>query len=251
MTDNNAASSRQKMLDLAREHYPDRTFADLDAEQQPEGVADLDDAIDEMLEGYISRQKVYDDNNRRLTELLTGDPTAAEFVQRWVDTGDPRRALVETFGDELGMSDEARGKFGESLESWKARRAENDALQQKADANWNDSLASLEEYGNGRGWSLEEKRDVMLRLLAVVFNGMENRYGEADFDMAYKAINHDRDVAHAREAGEVQGRNARISAQRRDRSMAGTMPPASTGGQGGAVAERKPKEPSSPWAGIR
>ena len=242
-------SSREQMLSRARERYPDRTFADIGAEPQ-EGNADLDDAINEMLEDYASRQATYDQNNARLTELLMSDPTAAEFVQKWVETGDPRTAVVEAFGDELGMGEEARENFRGQLEGWRERKAANDALEAEAEANWQASLTALEEWGNAKGLSLEQKRDVMLRLLSITFNGMENKYGTEDFDLAYNAINHDTDVAEARAEGQIAGRNERIAAARRDRNAAATMPPAPIGGQGGRTRERRPAKEGDIWDNL-
>lgn len=244
------SSSRSNMLARARESFPDRTFADLDATEPQEGVADLDDAVNEMLEGYITRQKSYDEQNSKLRTLLVSDPSAAEFIQNWIDTGDPRTAIINTFGDDLGMGEEARERFKDQLAGWRERKAANDALQAEADSNYQASLAALEEWGNAKGLSLEDKRDVMIRLLTITFNGMENKYSPEDFDLAYNAIHHDSDVAAARNEGEVAGRNAKITAARRDRNMAGTMPPAAIGGQGGRIQEKKPKEESI-WKGIR
>lgn len=245
-------SSRQKMLERARERFPDRTFADLDATEPQEGIADLDDAIDEILEDLTAKQGAYDEQNSRLSSLLVTDPDSAEFIQRWVETGDPRTALVETFGEELGIAEEKAAEFESQLQGWRERKAANDALNAEAEANWQASLSALEEWGNDKGLTLEQKRDVMLRLLAITFNGMENKYGAEDFDLAYNAINHDADVAEARVAGEVAGRNERIAAARRGTAAANALPPASVGGQGGRTAERAPKPASNnPWAGIK
>lgn len=245
-----AVSSREKMLSRARERFPDRTFADLGAEPA-EGVADLDDAIDEMLEDYSTKQKAYDDNNARLRDLLMSDPTSAEFIQKWIETGDPRTALVETFGDELGISEEGREKFKANLESWRERKSANDALEAEAEANWNASLEALNTWGDAKGLSLEEKRDVMLRLLGITFNGMENKYVDEDFNLAYNALHYDNDVAAARAEGEVAGRNETITAKRRERGVSGAMPPSTAGGQAGATVERQPKTgEESVWAGV-
>lgn len=244
-------SSRQRMLERARERFPDRTFADLDAAEPQEGVANLDDAIDEILEDYSSRQAVYDENDNKLKNLLVSDPSSAEFIQRWVETGDPRTALVETFGEELGIAEEKAAEFKDQLEGWRARKAENDALNAEAEANWENSLNALEEWGNAKGLSLEQKRDVMVRLLAIVTGGIVNKYGPEDFDLAYNAINHDNDVAEARAAGEVAGRNQKIAAERRQRSVAGALPPAGAGGQGGRTQERRPVAAESVWAGVK
>ena len=249
--DNAVVSSRANLLARARERFPDRTFADLDAAEPQEGVADLDDAINEMLDDYTNRQADYDKKNERLVELLKTDPDSAEFVQRWIETGDPRTALVETFGDDLGMSEEGREQFKGQLDSWRERKSANDTLNREAEANWDKSLSDLEEWGNSKGLSLEQKRDVMLRLLSIAFNGMVNKYSVEDFDLALKAINHDSDVAVARQEGEVTGRNTRIAAARRERATAGSMPPAIPGGQGAREREATPQVKSSPWAGIR
>ena len=236
-------SARESLLSRAREHYPDRSFADIGAEPA-EGTADLDEAINDMLTDYSTRQAAYDENNNKLRDLLISDPSAAEFVQKWVETGDPRTALVETFGDDLGMSEEGQAKFKDQLSGWRERKSANDALEAEAESNWQASLQALEDWGNGKNLSLEQKRDVMLRLLAITFNGMENKYSAEDFDLALNAINHDTDVAAARQEGEVAGRNERIAAARRERTAAASMPPAPTGRQGGAMSEPKPKKKS-------
>lgn len=241
-------SARENLLLRARERYTDRNFADIGAEAG-EGVSDLDEAIDEMLTDLLTKQKAYDTNNTRLRELLLSDPSAAAFLQRWLETGDPRSALVETFGDDLGMTEEGRGRFKKQLEDWQQRKSANDALEAEAESNWQESLSALEEWGNSKSLSLEEKRDVMLRLLSIAFNGMENKYSAEDFDLAYNAINHDRDVAAAREEGEVTGRNSRIAATRKERSVTGNMPPAPTGRQGGAMSDPRPQKKSF-WGDV-
>ena len=239
-------SSRQRMLDRARERFPDRTFADLDATEPQEGVADLDDAIDEMLEDFSSRQAVYDENDNKLKNLLVSDPSSAEFIQRWVETGDPRTALVETFGDELGMSEESAAGFKDQLDSWRKRRDESEAADLAASSNYHDkSLPALDAWGDKKGLSLEQKRDVMVRLIDLAARGaFDGIYTEDDFNMVWNAMNHDNDVASARAQGEVEGRNARIAARRRDRSMAGSMPPTAIGGQGAVASEPQPKKRS-------
>lgn len=237
-------SPRENLLSRARERYPDRVFADLDSAEPREGVSDLDEAINEMLEDYTTRQAGYDEKNTRLRDLLMSDPSAAEFVEKWVETGDPRTALVEAFGDELGMSEDARTSFRSQLDSWRERKSANDALVAESEANWQNSLSALEDWGDGKGLTMEQKRDVMLRLLAITSNGLVNKYGVDDFDLALNAINHDTDVAAARREGEVDGRNQRIAAARRDRAAAGTMPPAPTGRQGGRMAEPRPQKKS-------
>lgn len=251
-TEPNKPSSRQKMLSLMRERYPERKFNDLDAAEPAADADDLDDAIDETLEGLINGQKEYDEKNAKLMELLITDPSAAEFIQNWVETKDPRTALINTFGDELGMSDEAKANFKTQLDGWRERKAANDAITSGLAANWDESLQALESWGDEKGLSPDVKRDVMVRLLGITFNGMENKYGPEEFDMVLRAMNHDSDVNAAREEGLVTGRNERIAAERRDRANGGSNVPAGNGLSGVRVREKQPdNRPKSAFAGIK
>ena len=247
-------SARERMLARAQERFPERKFnlpgtESAQSAQNGENIDDLDDAIMEMMEEYAAGKAKNDEYNEKLAALLSSDASSAEFLQRWIETGDPRQAIVETFGDDLGMSDEAKAGFETQLADWRERKKVNDELNEAAGQNWENSLAELEAWGNEKGLSLEQKRDVMLRLLAITFNGMENKYSREDFDIALSSINHDADVAVARHEGEVQGRNEKIVAARRDRKTAAAMPPATPGGQGGFIREEKPKK-NNPWEGI-
>lgn len=243
-------SSRDRLMNLASERYPDRNWKGQIGQDGQEGQDDLEDAIYEMISDYSTKQAAYDENNGKLRDLLMSDPESAEFMQKWIETGDPRKALVEQYGDDLGMSDEAKTQFGDSLTSWRGRKEENDRLAAEADANWKQSLADLDTWGDGKGLTLEQKRDVMLRLLAITFNGMENKYGQDDYELALKALNYDTDVQNAREEGMVAGKNAKIRTMKHDRAAASSLPPASVGGQGMRGREEVPQAPQSVWSGL-
>lgn len=243
-------SSRDRLMGLASERYPDRHWKGQIGQDGQEGQDELEDAIYEMMTDYATRQAAYDENNGKLRDLLISDPECAELIQKWIETGDVRAALVEQFGDELGMSDEAKGNFKANLDSWRGRKEENDRLSAEAEENWKQSLAELDAWGEEKGLSLEQKRDVMLRLLAITFNGMENKYGRDDFELAQKALNYDNDVEAARTEGMVAGKNAKINTVKKGRAAAANMPPASTGGQGMRGVEPQPAKPESVWSGI-
>ena len=250
-TDNqDVMSSRDRLMSLASERYPDRKWKGQVGQDGQEGQDELEDAIYEMISDYSTKQAAYDENNGKLRDLLMSDPDCAELMQRWVETGDVRVALVEKFGDELGMSDEAKTKFKDNLASWRKRKEENDRLTAESDANWNASLEALNSWGDGKGLSMEQKADVMGRLLAITFNGMEDKYGQDDFELALKALNYDTDVQNAREEGMVAGSNAKINTVKRGRAAAANMPPASPGGQGMRGQEPKPAKPKSVWEDL-
>lgn len=249
-------ASREKLLALAREHYPERKFRDLDTPEVEgeEGVDDLDDAISEYVEELQSGKAAYDEKNGKLRALLLNDPYVADVMQDWIETGDPRAALVKTFGDDLGMSDEAKETFKGELAGWRERKAASDEADKVAKENYLQSLASLKEWGDAKGLTLEQQRDIMVKLLTIAINGFcEEKYSVEDFEMVNNAINHNADVEAARQEGEVKGRNEKIAAQRKTAGKAAGMIPTAVGLGGGRTAEPRPAAPASnsPWAGIR
>lgn len=252
-TKKNTPSSRQKLLDSARGWYPDRKFRDLDAPvvEGEEGFSDLDDAIAEKVESLQSEQAAMTEKNNKLRDLLLNDPAAAEVMQVWLETGDPRAALARTFGDDLGMSDEAKDKFQSDLADWRAKRDASAEEDKEAKANYLKSLDDLKAWGESKGLSLEQQRDIMVRLLGIAISGFcEGKYTTDDFDMVYNSMNHATDVENARKEGEVEGRNARIAAERRDNKP--TALPTATGLGGAKMPEKKPSnKPKSAFAGIR
>lgn len=253
-TKKTSPSSRQKLLDSARGWYPDRKFRDLDAPvvEGEEGFSDLDDAIAEKVESLQSEQAAANEKNGKLRDLLLNDPYSAECMQVWLETGDPRAALVKTFGDDLGISDENKEKFKNELADWRSRRDASDEADKVAKQNYLASLDQLKSWGESKGISMEQQRDIMVRLLQIAITGFcEGKYSTEDFEMVYNSMNHASDVENARKAGEVAGRNERIEAQRRDAASGGVLPTA-VGLGGGKVPEKKPvNKPKSAFAGIR
>ena len=249
------ASPREQLLERASSRYPDRVFQGQTGQDGQEGQDDLEQAILDMISEQDTQIAESKSKNDRLVELFTTDPSSAEFVQKWIETGDPRVALVETFGDDLSelSTEEGRSQFSENLQSWRDRRAENDRLNTEADENWQKSLNDLDSWGDEKGLDNDKKAEVILRLIRTVSNGLMNIYGPEDFDMVLKEMNYDNDVATARQEGEVAGRNAKIAENRRSRSSVPSVPP-TLNGQGGRSAERRPRveenEDASPFRGI-
>ena len=212
----------------------------------------MEQAILDMMTESEARIAENDSKNAQLVNLFASDPVSAEFVSKWAETGDPRKALIETFGDDLEelSTEEGRSKFSEDLQGWRDRRAENDRMNEEADANWQQSLSDLDAWGNEKGMDDDQKAAVILRLIKIASEGLMNKYGREDFEMVYKETNYDSAVASARSEGEIAGRNAKIAETRRERSAANTMPP-SPSGQGIRAREPRPAPQRSVWSGIK
>lgn len=244
------ADYRSQLMSRAKEKFPDRNFEPQDGQNEQNGQA-LEQALIEMLDESNGKINEYTEMNNRMLDLFMGDPQSSEFLNRWAETGDPRAALVEVFGDDLAelASEEGRGKFSEGLASWRKRKSDNDNLAKEAEQNWNKSLEDLEEWGNANGLSQEQKVAVLMKLVQIAADGLQNKYSTEDFDMALKVMNFDSAVQTAREEGEVAGRNAKIRAEKKGRS-AGQVMPSIKGGQGLRVKEPEVKQPKTIWGGI-
>lgn len=239
---------REQLLERMQGMYPDRSFA---VENGVDGEFSQD-ALEQALMDALDEYANYQGKNKELHSLLMGDPRSVAFVTKWMESGDPRAALVEVFGDDLSelATEEGRSKFSDNLKSWRDRRAEDDRLDQEAAANLEETYNALDSWRQEKGLSEEEAVEVFMRLSAVAMGGLMNKYTIDDFDMAYKAMRYDNAISDARREGEVAGRNAKIEENKMRRKAMGSMPP-SLSGQGVKVEERKPKKPESIWSGVK
>lgn len=236
---------REQLLERMSSRYPDRHFVGQDGQ----------DAQDDLEQAIIETLDEVKDKNSQLAELFSTDPRSAEFIGSWIRTGDPRGAIIETFGDEFfdaAKSEEAREKFKGELEEWRARKKADDDARAEYEENWNKSLEDLENWGNEKGLSQEDKVKVILRLADVSENAIRNIFSPDDFEMAYNAMNYANDVNTAHDTGVIEGRNAKIAERRKSIEDAGKLPPAVTG-QGVRAKEPAPPVPrkENPWAGLR
>jgi len=255
-TENQAVmNSREKLQALMAEKYPDKKFGVQSAENA-ESDSPADDLENSVLEYIAGLEQQIADNkakNDELVRIVDTDPKAGPFLQRWVESGDPRSALVEVFGDDLASlaTEEGRGQFQEQLAGWREKKAAEEKLNEESEANWTRTLETLDAWGNAKGLTDEQKSQIILRLIDIAVGGMTNSYQEKDFEMAYKDSEFDNAVSAAKKEGEIIGRNESIKAARRERSATGALPPSLGGGQGMRIPADKPKPvDNNPWHGL-
>ena len=249
MAEEQKLTPREQMLARAGKRYPDRRFAGQVGEDGVEGTDDLEQAVLDMLAEDEQTITNYQDKSQTLSRMLREDPQVGEFVSLWVETGDPRGALVQTFGDELeGIStEEGREKFQQQLTDWRARRDESRRIEEERDTKWQASLDALDKWGDANGLDNDQKAQIMAKLLDVAAGGLMNEFGDEDFEFARKGLNYDADVETARSEGVVAGRNEKIEAQRLERGTANAMAPALAGGKGIRTTPEKVEKPYNAW----
>ena len=249
---NKKKSPREQLLERASARYPERRFRGQIGQDGQDGTDDLEQAIIEMMDDTDARIAEDDSKNADLVRLFSSSPESADFLQEWVRTGDPAAALVKVFGDRLeGLStEEGRKAYADEYKSWKDKAEAEKGQKEGMKANYQKSLEDLNAWGDGKGLSLDEKSQVMIRLFDIVGNALDNIYRPEDFEMVYKEMNYDSALESARREGEVAGRNEKIAQARKSRSAVSAMPP-TLSGQGLRGEEKKPDKPKSVWSDIR
>lgn len=228
LTDNNEVmSKRDRHIDRLRKKYPDKSFED--DEEIYGAISDDYDQYEQELEGYKGREKV-------LSDMFAADPRSAQFITDMHNGEDPVVGLVRNFGIEIkDMLDDPdmQDKIAEANKEFVERVAKSKQLDQEYEQNLEVTLDTLRQFQEERGMSDEQIDELMSLLLGIVGDGVMGKFSAATLDMAYKAMNHDADVAAAGEEGEVAGRNARIVENLRKSAKGdGTMPLAGKNGQG-------------------
>lgn len=247
-------TARERLLERAQGRFPDRQFVRPEGQEGQDGqLADLDEAINEMMDADASQIAENAEMNKKLADLLYSDPQAATFLNLWIETGDPRPALIEAFGDEMAelATEEGRKQFMDNWKNYRERVDESKRLREDEDKNWNDFLERLNSWGDERGLSNDDKAAVAVRLIDIKQKGNVNMYDETDMETVWQGIRYKDDVEAARNEGLIAGRNERIEASRRTRGTAerGTMP-SINGGRGGSMPKPEPPKPYNPWDEI-
>ena len=222
-------------------------------EGQDGQLADLDEAINEMMDADASQIAETASMNEKLAKVLYRDPKAADFLNVMIETGDPRAALVQVFGDELAelATEEGRGKFQTQLEDYRERARKNRELEEQDQQNYESFLERLDKWGDDHSLSNDEKAAVAVRLIDIAQKGGVSMFDEDDFNTVWRGTHYKSDVEAARKEGLVAGRNERIEANRKTRGTAGggTMP-SINGGRGGSMPKPEPPKPYNPWDEI-
>lgn len=242
---------RGELLSRAKAKFPDRNFDEQNGQDGQSGQA-LEQAIMEMLDEGAGALDEMNSKNAQITKLFFDDPHAGDFIMEWMRSGDPRGALVKVFGDELSSlaTEEGRAAFGEQLADYRSRRAQSDAMDQEASANWEESMNALEQFRTQHSLSEAQALEILIRLQKIASGALMNKYEPEDFALVLKEMNYDKNLESARNEGLVAGRNEAIEARMAKRGVSDQMP-SSIGGRGLRSAEPQPKKPSSVWEGIR
>lgn len=257
-TENQALPSvRGQIASRMQTRYPDRQFGGEAGADGADGAEGLEQAILDALtedESRINemseRQKVYDENTEKLTNLFNNSPRAAVFLNTLAVTGDAAAAIRKAYGAEAYSAFNEGSASGviAQIEAEDAKlRAENEQFEQEKEANLKQSFEELQAFAQEKGLNEDETVQVFMRFHAILEDALNGKYSRDLFEMGWKADHYDDDLASARREGEVTGRNAKIQEMARKRQESAAMPP-QLSGQGVRSEESRPAPKNdNPW----
>lgn len=241
-----------RLMSRLREHYPNRQFGAQNGENGSFGAEDVQGVLDwlDELDGEV---KEWNENSNRLMALFKSDPVSAQFLNDWAKTGNVAAALVGIFGSdavrEAMGSEEGRELLAKQNQEYLERVSKDAQSSKEMEENYAASLEALDKFGDENGLGDEERSAIFMRLADISDRAIMGRYDVADFRMVLNDMNHDNDVASAREEGVVQGKNEKMDEQRRRSRKPADMPPSLNGQPNGLnrVGTPKKKSEAAAW----
>lgn len=211
-------SKRDLLKERLHSKYPEKEFSD-DEEFYGQISDDFDDS-DKKLNDYKEREKTFSD-------MFTSDPRSASFITDWRNGEDPVIGLIRRFGPEIkdaiddpNMQEQIAAANKEYIE----RLEQSKKLDEEYKQNISETLSYLDKMSEEGQLDDDKIDDAMALLLKIVHEGVAGKFTPETIDMAVKAINHDVDVEDADRAGEVRGRNAKISEKLKKASRGDNLP---------------------------
>lgn len=198
-------SKRELLMERLNSKYPDRQYAD--DEELFGQINDDYAANDEELGKYRDRES-------QLSELFSRDPKSAQFITDMAKGEDPWIAVIKRMGidgiTDLMNNPDKQEEYAEANKEYVERLAKEKGLEEEYNANLAESMKMLEQMQEERGLSDETIDAAMELVMQIAHEAIIGKFTPETMDMAMKALNHDAEVAAARNEGELAGKNAKI-----------------------------------------
>ncbi len=199
--------------------------------QYPSLRVDDDDALFDALEEYDayreSRYKRLADDQGKLSNLFISNPRMGAFISDVIGGEDVLVACVRYFGKDMldcagdeGLMNEVR----KANDEYTARMARFNELDAQMRDNLHRSTRSMERFKAAKGMGDDEFEQFLDRVYHLCNHVFMGELNEEVLGLLFKGLNYERDLSCAERDGEVRGRNARISFEKRER-RGDSLPP--------------------------
>lgn len=208
--DAGTTSNKMKYMTGFKQRNPD--WADDDEEGFYGALNDERDAWDKERGAYQQREDEITGamsgsilNAALFNEAMKGTPIPLAVLKRYPDE-------FKAWMDDPSNTDAIEKIFQEHAEAI----AENKRLEEEAQNNLTETNATIDKMIEDGELKGDDEANELLKFLGEIAVGLMSNHVEKDWLIAAKkALHHDEDVDAARAAGEIDGRNAKISAQRK------------------------------------
>ena len=227
-------TGRDRLRERYAKSHPDRKFEGDTADD------DMFDLTADEFDRMDQEHKDYQDKSGRLNKLFNDFPESAEIFRAMAINKDhPFDYIIDHYGDRLAEaleSEEGKASLKKHREEKAKRDAENAEADKQFEANMAESLKALEAWGLKRKLNTDAQVEHFLKIREALNDFADGKISEETFDLFWNGAHYNDDVARAREEGEVNGRNAKIEAERLQSNTKKNSAP-TLGGHGGASEE--------------
>lgn len=197
-------TKREIAMERMRAKYPDKDF-------------DNDEIFyGQIVEDYVDGEDAiakYQANEKAISDMVTADPRAAQFLVDWRNGGNPMLSLIRLFGTDIkeALDDpERQEEIAAAQNDFLERVAKEQEYEKMYKDNLDKTLANIETAQAELGLNDDQVDAAMAFLQGIISDGVMGKFSTESIKMAHKAISHDADVAQAAHEGEVKGRNTKI-----------------------------------------
>lgn len=245
--ENNAEQNEMNAPSPAKERRIRKSIMEKYPDFKAETEDDWNAKEDEYFGEVENDLNAYRSSEAELEEMIKANPDLAEVINDMVNSKMPFRvALARHYSQEDLVPKEGDDDFeayGKEYNERLARSKRREEIANEIIANEATSLENIDKFAKENGLSDEEKNNLTDYINSFFDDMLHKKISPDMLSMFRNAITHDKDVASAREEGEIKGRNANIKAQMEaeDASDSGDGIPAP--GKGGEVRQRREKQP--------
>ena len=226
-------SNREQFMERYRSDFPDDNFEDEEA---------VFGRMNERNTDY-DRLRTNDNNFRK---LVSEHPQYGAMVGDMMEGRNFIESFLARFSDEditAARNDpEMAKKLADAQADYLKGIDDSKKLKEEGEANVRNSIGELQKYCEENGIDENGATELWGKCLDFAGNALKGISANDLFDLVIKGINHDDDVAAARQEGEIAGHNAKVQTQMAKGRAPEGIPPTFDGGQGGAAPEQKPKQ---------
>lgn len=229
-----ATTASERLKSFMKSKNPDKEWDD-DEAYYSDVVAFAEDA-DKQLAGYATA-------NETIKSVGKDYPEIFAIIEDIADGKSFEEALAANIDIEelIPTEDEPNyEKYTQARDARKKKKAEAEAYRQKFEENIAKSHDVVQAFFDEKGMDEETANEFGAYIDGVMGEYLDGIITKDMLDMFYNARNYDADVAEARTAGEVAGRNAKIDAEREKKATATDGMP-TPGTSAGKEAQQEPE----------